>query len=214
MRKISGIAAFLFTFLPFMANAGDGVYVGAGGSYNTYDISNAGSTAFTGTTELIVFPQITQGAGFHIEAGLYGSAWGTLHLAYERTAQKGKFSLLEYDTAYNNIAMGGRIGFFDLAKTVKITGVVDLFFLWLNVTGGAIGSGYDADAMYSGMGMDGGIGFMIPVLDVLFINADVLWRFNFYTAASGRDDNGELYKDGLFRHGLSVRAGLNYILPK
>ena len=215
MKKIITAFVLVLMFSAVYAGTNSGFYIGAGGGYSTLDMGEEGETRYNDAaiTEDIIFPATEGGMGFYIRMGIHDTEQGTLDLGYERTVHAGTYCGGSYETYYNDINLGGRWTFIDIANLARPFLLLDLNVQWLTVSGGAIGSGYTGDSTFTGFGMSAGGGVIVPLIKTLFINIDAMWRFNLYMSASGRDVSGEL-DSYLFRHGLTFRAGLNYVLPE
>jgi len=175
-----------------------------------------------GTTEKVFYvPKVSGGAGFSVSYG-QTRKYGLWTVGFSRTVHHASFRGVK-STAYSNaIEVSGK-GY--LWTGAGVLPYIQLGFEapWLHVSHAAESGGIFYDANYLGVGVQAGVGLLIPLGDRIFVTCGGSYRFLalMYAKGPGRGrDVTNLYIDrtGPRRHiflrvpSLRLEIGVSYVL--
>ena len=190
------------------------IYIGGGAVYDTPRLTGGESRFFINAEDgdSLVFPGNSSGAGYYVEAGRMGEGGG-YSLTYSSYSKKGDYSGLTYESSHSYVSAGGRIPLEGVSFGYLYACVpVNVSYHWLTVKNGSTAVIPAVDAVFTGTGIEAGIGAFIYTEGSLFFTADCLYRLDFFSTADGGNGGGRL-KESIMTSGFVFKAGINLALP-
>jgi|GEM_PF-2315869 len=203
-KMVHIISVILLTLTLFSGCAG--VYIGGGAAY----VQGGGEEAvYRGiSVNSVRFPKLSGGMGYAAELGKAGDE-GTAQISYTSADLNGTLSGSAVTCRYSKFTAGGRFLLGEDEEETRFSIPVNISYIMLSVPDAGFGSSGISDVNFTGLGLEAGLGLLMPLGDNFILTADGLFVLDSMSNASLKGGGGKM-DESILLTGPALRAGLYF----